>query len=53
MARQIMANPKHEIRIPEQKKGKIEFLSSNGQNSKQSDFWYLNLEFWICLEFRN
>jgi len=42
-----MSNPKHEIRNPRQ------FQSTNDENSKQSEFWYLNLEFLICLEFRN
>jgi hypothetical protein len=41
-----MANPKHEIRNTKQ------FQSTNDQNSKQGEFWYLNLGFWICLEFR-
>jgi len=45
MARQSMTNPKHKVRNPKQKKGKILFFSSNDQNSKQIDFWYLNLEF--------
>jgi len=42
-----MANPKHEIRNPEQKERKIQFFSSTDQNSKQSEFWDLNLEFRI------
>ena len=25
----------------------------NDKNPKQNEFWYLNLEFRICLEFRN
>ena len=42
-----MTNPKHEILNPKQ------YQSTNDQNSKQNEFWYLNLEFWICLEFRD
>jgi hypothetical protein len=40
-------NPKHKIRNPKQ------YQTINDQKSKQNEFWYLNLEFWICLEFRN
>jgi hypothetical protein len=35
----FMINPKHEIRNSKQ------IQSPNDQNSKQNEFWYLNLEF--------
>ena len=43
--RVTMINPKYKIWNPKQKTGKIEFLSSNDQTSKQNKFWYLDLEF--------
>jgi hypothetical protein len=45
-----VANPKHEIRNPKQKKGKIQLLSSNDQNRKRNGFLHLDLEFGIRLE---
>ena len=33
--RSKMTNPKHKIRNPKQKKGGIQFLSSNDQNPKK------------------
>jgi hypothetical protein len=42
-----MINPKHKIRNRKQ------YQSTNDQTLKQNEFWYLDLEFWICLGFRN
>ena len=42
-----MMNPKHKIRIPKQ------YQSTNDQTPKQNEFWYLDLEFRICLAFRD
>jgi len=39
-------NPKHEIINTKQ------YQSTNDKISKQNEFWYLNLEFRICLGFR-
>jgi len=33
-----ITNPKHEIRNPKQKKGRIQFLSTNDQSPKQMSF---------------
>jgi hypothetical protein len=46
MTGQNMINPKHEIRNPKQ------YQINNDQNPKRNGFWYLDLEFWVCLEFR-
>jgi len=38
MTEQNMLNPKREIQNPKQKKGRIQFLSSNDRNPKQLSF---------------
>jgi hypothetical protein len=45
--RSKMTNPKHETRNSKQ------YQLINDQNSRRNEFWYLNLEFWVSLEFRN
>jgi len=42
-----MTNPKHKIRNPKQ------YQFTNDQNLRQNESWHLDLEFWVCLEFRN
>jgi len=46
-----MIGPKREIRNAKQKKGRIQFLSSNDQNPRRNEFWCLESR--VCLEFRH